>query len=125
MEGRIAERAEEEGGEYWDVAAPAALVVQEETRAMFENIIELLVVLLTSPRAVFEEPTELDTFMRPQEGWPAALRRIATSVSTYLNDAANDYEELEASSIPAPPEVASAPRRVKLFARSQEEPEAE
>lgn len=125
LEVRVAKRAGEEGGDDWGVAAPSAMVVQEEARAMLENVVEQIVVLLDAPREVFESPEDSDTLMRPHEGWPAALRRIGASLSSYLHDVAADYEELEASLIPSQTNAEGAPRRTKLFARAQEEPEAE
>lgn len=124
LEARIAKRADEEGGSYWGTALPAALVVQQEVSTMLKEVIERVLLSLGTPREVFEGPHETDSFIQPFEGWPEALRGLATDMSEVLNGAAKEYEEIEASLIP--PQGKSSvdgPRRTKLFGAPPAEPE--
>lgn len=113
LEARIAKRAEEEGGSYWGAAFPAALVVQQEVSTMLKEVIERVLRSLGTPREVFKAPHETDSFFQPFEGWPEALRALASDLSQVLNGAAKEFEEFEASLIPS--SSVGGPRRKKLF----------
>ncbi|WP_444562486.1 hypothetical protein [Agrobacterium sp.] len=115
LETRIVERAE---GDYKSVVIPSALIIQQEVSALFTELTERVLVGLNTPREIFKEPHETDTYLQPLEGWPETFRRLASDMSEILNSAAKEYEEIEASLFPPPSDSGSTLRRKNLLHRS-------
>lgn len=123
LEDRILKRAAKEGGSDWDEAFPAGLAVQEEVRTMLKEVVERVLITLGEPREVYKEPLDTDSFIQPFDGWPEALRGLASEIAETLNDAAKELEDIEASLIPSRSETSDGgPRRMKLFGSSSREP---
>jgi hypothetical protein len=82
------------------------------------ELTERVLVGLNTPREIFKEPHETDTYLQPLEGWPETFRRLASDMSEILNSAAKEYEEIEASLFPPPSDSGSTLRRKNLLHRS-------
>lgn len=108
LEVRIAERAD---GDLEEVLIPRALIIQQELDALHTELIERIAIGLNTPREIFKEPHETDTYLQPFEGWPDAFRRQASNASEIWNSVAKEYEEIEASLTPSSSESGSSPRR--------------
>lgn len=120
LESRISDLAD---GKREAVVFPNPMFVQNEVQNMFTAVVERVLLSLDSPREVFENPCETDTILQPYEGWPAAFRELALTTSKILNNAAKEYEDLEATYFQPSYEASKDPRRLKLFPESSEEPE--
>lgn len=115
LETRIAKHA---GGDLEGVVIPGAVVVQREVKVMITLLVQEVLVSLNAPRAVFTEPHETDTFLRPYEGWPEAFLSLGTELSELLKSAAKEYKSIEAASSPPTGPSRTAVKRVKLFGAS-------
>lgn len=120
LEARVAERS---NGELEGIVIPGALVVQQEVRTMFKEVIERVLMSLNEPRELFSDPHETDSFLQPFEGWPETFRSLALDMSDILNGAAEEYEAIEASLNPPPADSESRPRRMKIFGAPPKQPE--
>lgn len=79
---------------------PSAMVVQEQVGLMLTEFVHRAVRNLEKPREIFDDPQVSDVFYKPFDGWPYALRSIATDISRILNEAADGYEDYERALMP-------------------------
>lgn len=122
LEARISQHADGDGEA---VIFPDPMMVQEEVETMLTEVIERVLISLDTPRELFKDPHDTDSFLRPFEGWPDAFRKLASNMSDILNSAAKEYENFEASYFPSPADSSNCPRRINLFGARPIEPEEE
>lgn len=118
LENRVRKRSD---GDFESVVHPDPLAVQREVKTMLTEVIERVLIGLGTPRELFKDPHDTETFLQPLEGWPDAFRQLASDVSDILNNAAKEYEEIEATIMPPQADSSSNLRRVKLFGVSSNE----
>ena len=118
----------EQADEAFDVMpatlSPPADFVQKQVETMVGGFVERILITLSTSRGVFADPQEGDEYVQLYRNWPVALRRMASSLSGLLNDAAREIEQLEVDSVDSVEVAASSSaKRAELFPRASTDPE--
>lgn len=100
---------------------PGAFVVQREVGLMLTELVKRVVLNLEKPREVFDDQGETYSFLQPFEGWPHAFRRFASDITQILNDAADEYQDIEHALMPPQLSSSSHLKRKRMFSVQPED----